>query len=93
MPLWELFLIGVGLAADAFAVAICKGLSVEKVRLKHALITGAWFGGFQMLMPVTDLMVFTASSVLTILRSGAVPKTLMPSTPMFFSFAQSASIP
>ena len=36
-----------------------------------------------MLMPVTDLMVFTASSVLTILRSGAVPKTLMPSTPMF----------
>ena len=36
---------------DAFAVSICKGLSVRKVQLSHALICGAWFGGFQGLMP------------------------------------------
>lgn len=53
MSILELFITAVALSMDAFAVAICKGLSVEKVRLKHALITGAWFGGFQMLMPVT----------------------------------------
>ena len=37
---------------DAFAVSICKGLSVQKVRPKHLAITGLWFGGFQALMPV-----------------------------------------
>lgn len=37
---------------DAFAVSICKGLSVEKLRLKHCLICGIWFGGFQALMPL-----------------------------------------
>ena len=52
MSILELFITAVALSMDAFAVAICKGLAVEKVRLKHALITGAWFGGFQMLMPV-----------------------------------------
>lgn len=51
MQLWELFVIAVGLSMDAFAVAICKGLSVEKVRPRHSIIVGAWFGGFQALMP------------------------------------------
>ena len=37
---------------DALAVSICKGLAVEKVKFKHCMITGAWFGGFQMLMPL-----------------------------------------
>jgi putative Mn2+ efflux pump MntP len=37
---------------DAFAVAICKGLSVEKAEIKHCLITGLYFGGFQALMPL-----------------------------------------
>ena len=41
----------VGLAMDAFAVAICKGLATQRVTLKHSFITGAWFGGFQALMP------------------------------------------
>ena len=36
---------------DAFAVSICKGLSVRKVSFRHALICGVWFGGFQGLMP------------------------------------------
>ena len=48
----ELFIIAVGLSMDAFAVSICKGLSVRKAELKHALCVGAYFGGFQMLMPL-----------------------------------------
>ncbi len=52
MRLWELFVIAVGLSADAFAVAVCKGLSVEKINKKHGLIVGLYFGGFQALMPL-----------------------------------------
>lgn len=47
----ELFLIGVGLSMDAFAVSICKGLNMKKINYKHALIIGGFFGGFQALMP------------------------------------------
>ena len=52
MALWELFLIAVGLSMDAFAVSICKGLSVPKLKGRHMLITGLYFGGFQALMPL-----------------------------------------
>ena len=52
MSLWELFVIAVGLSMDAFAVSICKGLSVQKVSLRHAACAGLWFGGFQALMPL-----------------------------------------
>lgn len=52
MSLWELFVIAVGLSMDAFAVAICKGLSVGRVRGSHAVTAGIYFGGFQMLMPL-----------------------------------------
>lgn len=52
MSLWELFVIAVGVSMDAFAVSICKGLSVEKLRPKHMLTVGLYFGGFQMLMPL-----------------------------------------
>lgn len=48
----ELFMIAVGLSMDAFAVSVCKGLSVKKLGLRHALIAGLYFGGFQFLMPV-----------------------------------------
>lgn len=51
MSFMELVLIAVGLSMDAFAVAICKGLSVQKLGWKHYLTVGAWFGGFQALMP------------------------------------------
>ncbi len=49
--LMELALMGVGLAMDAFAVAICKGLAMRKVNKKQALVIGLFFGGFQALMP------------------------------------------
>lgn len=52
MGLAELFLLAVGLAMDAFAVSICKGLAMKKVTVKNAVIVGAWFGGFQALMPL-----------------------------------------
>ena len=48
----ELLLIAVGLSMDAFAVSICKGLSVKKVTPKHAALAGLYFGGFQLLMPL-----------------------------------------
>lgn len=51
MSLFEVFLIAVGLSMDAFAVSLCKGLSVKETKPKHYLIVGAWFGGFQALMP------------------------------------------
>ncbi len=47
----ELALIGVGLAMDAFAVSVCKGLAMRKVNKKQALVIGLFFGGFQALMP------------------------------------------
>lgn len=52
MSFVEIFLIGVGLSMDAFAVSICKGLSVKKLGVKHAATAGIYFGGFQFLMPV-----------------------------------------
>ncbi len=51
MSLAELFIIAVGLSMDAFAVAICKGLSVRKAGIKEMAKAGLWFGGFQGLMP------------------------------------------
>ena len=52
MHFLELFLIAVGLSMDAFAVSICKGLSVRRLEVKHTLLAGLYFGGFQFLMPV-----------------------------------------
>ena len=52
MGLWELFVIALGLSMDAFAVSICKGLSVRHCEIKHMLICGLYFGLFQGLMPL-----------------------------------------
>ncbi len=51
MNLITLLFLAVGLSMDAFAVAICKGLSMPKAKLKSCLIVGLWFGSFQGLMP------------------------------------------
>ena len=48
----ELLIIAVGVSMDAFAVSICKGLAVRRLRPKHAAMTALWFGGFQALMPL-----------------------------------------
>jgi putative Mn2+ efflux pump MntP len=52
MSLFDLFILAVGLSMDAMAVAVCKGLSVQKLKFRHALITGLYFGGFQAAMPL-----------------------------------------
>ena len=59
MKFWELLVIAVGLPMDAFAIAICKGLSVEKMEKRHMAITGAWFGGAQALMPLIGYLLGT----------------------------------
>lgn len=60
MDILELFLIAVGLSMDAFAVSVCKGLSVQRLKPRHYLLTGAWFGGFQALMPSIGFLLGSA---------------------------------
>jgi len=59
MGLPELILLALGLSMDAFAVSICKGLSMRKASLKAGAICGAWFGGFQALMPLIGFFLGT----------------------------------
>ena len=59
MGFGELFLLVVGLSMDAFAVSVCKGLSVKKAGLKESAICGGWFGGFQGLMPLIGFFLGT----------------------------------
>ena len=59
MGMLELFLIAVGLSMDAFAVSVCKGLSVRKAEFKHSLCVGLYFGGFQALMPLIGYLLGT----------------------------------
>ena len=60
MSLAELFLIGVGLSMDAFAVAVCRGLAMRKIRWGQALAVGLYFGGFQALMPLLGWLLGSA---------------------------------
>lgn len=55
----ELLLLAVGLSMDAFAVSVCKGLSMKKATLRAQLTCGAWFGGFQALMPLIGFFLGT----------------------------------
>ena len=59
MDLLSLLLLAVGLSMDAFAVSVCKGLAVGKVKAKHMCVVGAWFGGFQALMPTVGYLLGT----------------------------------
>ena len=56
MGIIEILLISISLAMDAFAVSICKGVSMKKMNWKKAIIIGLYFGGFQMLMPIIGYM-------------------------------------
>lgn len=58
----ELLLVAVGLAMDAFAVAVCKGLSLRALKLRQALLVGLWFGLFQGLMPALGYLLGSAFS-------------------------------
>ena len=60
MTVFEIVLMAVALAMDAVAVSICKGLATNKVKIKHMVIVGAWFGAFQALMPFIGCVVGSA---------------------------------
>ena len=64
MELLTLTAIAIGLAMDAFAVSIGKGLSVKKIEQRHTLSVGLWFGGFQALMPLVGYMLGVSFSSL-----------------------------
>ena len=53
----EIFLIGIGLSMDAFAVAVCKGLKMHKINLKQTAVISLFFGGFQALMPTLGYLI------------------------------------
>ncbi|MGL5259871.1 MAG: manganese efflux pump MntP family protein [Lachnospiraceae bacterium] len=57
MSFLEVFIIGVGLSMDAFAVSICKGLSMKTLNWKNGIKAGLFFGGFQALMPIIGYIV------------------------------------
>ena len=67
MILFELFIIAVGLSMDAFAVAVCAGLSMQKITLKKSLTVGLYFGIFQAVMPLIGYLLATrfASAIST----------------------------
>ena len=56
----ELFIVAVGLAMDAFAVAVCKGLSIRTLKVRQMLLVGLWFGAFQGLMPAIGYLLGSA---------------------------------
>lgn len=62
MGIFEIVLIALGLAMDAFAVSICKGLSMKKMNWKNAIIISLYFGTFQALMPVIGYFLGTTFS-------------------------------
>ena len=62
MGLSELFILAVGLSMDAFAVAVCKGLSLKKINFANAAWVGLWFGAFQALMPLIGYILGTQFS-------------------------------
>ena len=57
MGIVELLLVAIGLAMDAFAVSVGKGVTLRRVAFRHALTAGVWFGGFQALMPIAGYLV------------------------------------
>ena len=59
MGLFELIMVAIAVSMDAFAIAICKGLSVEKVEKKHLISAGLWFGGAQAIMPLIGYLLGT----------------------------------
>ena len=73
MSFWELILLAVGLSMDAFAVSICKGLSVRKAGARESAITGLYFGGFQAMMPLAGYSLATHfSQMITIILLGLI---------------------
>ena len=106
MGLLEIFILAIGLSMDAFAVSICKGLSVKKLRPKHSLITGLYFGGFQAGMPligyllgkqfewlITSIDHWTAFALLEIIGANMIRESFGEPDEVNDSFSVKAMIP
>jgi putative Mn2+ efflux pump MntP len=52
MQFWELLLIAISLSMDAFAIAVCKGLTLKRIKLRHCVTVGLYFGIAQAVMPL-----------------------------------------
>ena len=77
MSFIELLILAIGLAMDAFAISICKGLSFGKLKLKHYLIVGAYFGGFQFGMTVAGYYIgINFSSLLMLIGLNMIRESL-----------------
>lgn len=63
MGIAGIIILSLGLAMDAFAVSVCKGLAIGKIQLRHACIVGAWFGIFQAVMPLLGYLLGSTFSM------------------------------
>ncbi len=106
MGLVELVAVAFGLAMDAFAVSVGKGLSVGRARPVHALTVGLWFGGFQMLMPLLGFLLgrrfgplitaydhWVAFGLLVLIGARMIRESLNHEAPLDASFAPRAMFP
>ena len=106
MSLWELFVIALGLSMDAFAVAVCKGLSVPTLRPVHSLTCGLYFGAFQGLMPllgwllgvqfqsmITSIDHWIAFLLLGLISVNMIRESREASCPLDSSFSPRAMLP
>lgn len=66
MGVFELLFLAVGLAMDAFAVSVCKGLAMPRLRRRDAAAVGTWFGVFQALMPLLGYLLGSAFAPLIV---------------------------
>ena len=102
----ELLAVAVGLSMDAFAVSICKGLSVSKVNGKHMLTVGLYFGGFQALMPylgyclgssfselVSEVDHWIAFGLLSLIGINMIRESRSPAEELDASFSFKAMLP
>lgn len=106
MGILELLAVAVGLSMDAFAVSICKGLSVGKIQMKHMLTVGLYFGGFQALMPflgywlgssfsslVADVDHWIAFGLLALIGLNMIRESRSPVEELDASFSPKAMLP
>ena len=106
MSLFELFLIACGLSMDAFAVSVCKGLSVKKTTFRQSLTAGLWFGGFQAALPrcvsllgaslpplTTSLQHWTACALRAIIGGTMIRESFSPDECCDGSFSPRAMFP
>lgn len=106
MGILELLAVAVGLSMDAFAVSICKGLSVSKVNRKHMLTVGLYFGGFQALMPylgyclgssfselVSEVDHWIAFGLLSLIGINMIRESRSPAEELDASFSFKAMLP